>query len=70
VNKDIVRKLRAFVIRNVNYNWSEMSKQVSKKLNKLKDPSNPEKKLDHNYVVVLPKYTKDEIKGRFREEYR
>jgi hypothetical protein len=60
IDKDIIRKLRTFVVRNVNYNWSEMSEETAKKLNKLVIGDNiTDKKLDPNYLVVIPKYVKD-----------
>jgi len=59
------------VVRNVNYNWSEMSEETAKKLNKIQlEDRVSDKKLDPNYLVVIPKYVKDNEKGVYIEHYK
>ena len=67
INPDLLKKLRNFVVQNINYNWSEMSEEVSKKLNlvRQRDSRDPRSKINHSFIVVIPKYVWDDRRNRY-----
>lgn len=62
INQDLLKRLRCFIVRNINYNLEVMNADIWKNLNKIRDCGDPQKKLNDNYIVVLPKYVYDESK--------
>lgn len=65
INQDLLKRLRCFIVRNINYNLEVMNADIWKNLNKIRDCGDPQKKLNDNYIVVLPKYVYDESKDVF-----
>ena len=72
VKSEVVKRLRMFIVRQINYNWAEMSENIGGKLNKIRDgvAEDDLKKIDNKYVVILPKYRRDEHTNIFTEEFK
>jgi len=65
VHPKLISSLRAFVVQNIEYNWTIMTKNT--KLNSLK--KDPKKPIDVSTIVVFPSYVQQD-KIHFVEEFR
>jgi len=37
IDKTVVENLKLFIVKSIKYNWREVSKEISQKLNKIQD---------------------------------
>lgn len=76
----MLSSLIIFVVKNVKYNWHEASRDSGKKLIKLRSQdeknarermeSEDKKKLDDNFIVIMPSYKFDDEKNAYVEEFK